>query len=195
MIKTLRYRGYDISETFDNSRDDFESMYGNLSLAEVKKCMSQEFIIDATDELPKILVVWLVDRKLGANTRDIKDALELHGSQHALVVADEGVTPQAKETLRALRATKKIYISVWTLPETMIFTPDHEYVPAHRVCTARERRKILTDYGSSKDKLPQIQHSDIMIRYLGATKNQLIEIKRPCETYPGQFTIYYRIVV
>ena len=198
MIKTLRFRGHPLPEgLYDISQEDFEEKYEDeANLQGVKEKMSEELIIEGTGQRQKILVIWLVDRKLGANVRDVKNKISEEKAQHAIVVADEGITHQARDTIRRLRTTEKIFIDVWTLDETMIFVPDHSLVPGHRICSARERRQIFETYGlkAKERKVPHIRTDDIMVRYLGASKGHLIELRRPSETNPGQTDLSYRLV-
>jgi len=194
MIKTLIYRGYTISNC-EMTFEEFVKTHRNKDVSDMKKSMSKGMIFKDS-KLPSIIVLWISERKLGANVRDVVDVLEKKNASHALVVADEGVTPQAKETLRLLRTTKKIFIDVWTIRESMIFTPDHVLVPPHRICSVQEKKKIYTCYGlqSKEVKIPKIRHDDVMIKYLGASKGQLIEIIRPSETNATKKIISYRVV-
>lgn len=199
MIKTLRYRGYSIAEgLYDMTHDEFVEKYEGYTLKDLKEEMTSELVIESQGSLPKILVFWLNEPKLGANIRDVHDKMEMSSSQHAFVVADEGITYQARESLRSLKTAKKFFIDVWTLEETSIFVPDHVFVPEHRICTPAQRREIFKAYGirpkDGQNKFPRIRLDDIMVRYLGASKGELIEIIRPSETSQGQTDMSYRLV-
>jgi DNA-directed RNA polymerase subunit H (RpoH/RPB5) len=191
MIKVLRYRGYTVPD--GPSPDDFCSRYSQMHLSALKKDLFMDYQTISSSHLPKILVVWLNEPKLGANIRDLYDLLK--DAKRALVVVDESVTPQARETIKSLHITEKIFIDVWTLDETMIFVPDHELVPKHRICSTQEKILVFDAYGlKNGSKIPRIKTDDIMVRYLGACKDQLLEITRPSETHSGQFDLTYRLV-
>ena len=197
MLKTIRYRGYGVPEKYIlRDIDEFIqrfSLNDNDSVEQLKSAMSGITFTGITD---KIVVYWYSDRRLGVGIREIVNDMENNAVKKALVVADDGMTPGCQDILKNLKLTKQIIIDVWTLKESMIFAPEHALVPKHRVCTLQEKKALYKSYGlKNKSELPHIKSDDVQVKYLGASKGQLIEITRKSDTNPKLDIITYRIVV
>jgi|SRR5579862_1330935 len=200
--RILQNRGYDIPIDITEDKSDYLDRYAELyedyTIEEIKKEFSYINYVDedssSNNTLSDILVKWHVDKKLGANITNIIDEMEREGIKKAFIISDCGITASCREILKNLKITKKIIIEVWTLKETMIYILDHVYVPKHRICTLNEKKQLFAAYAIDKKKLPRIAHDDIVVRYLDANKNQLIEITRKSDTNPDVNIITYRIV-
>lgn len=220
LLRIVEYRGYSVSsdlhyKTIDEFITAFDILSkmqdvdGNEDIETLKKEMSGSVFYNSTPSINTknsdttsafsnigIMIGWYPDHKLGVSIRDTVDDMEKKGVNKAIIVADEGVTAGCKDILKNLKIVKKISIDVMTLRESMIFVPDHTYVPSHRICTFAEKKALFKSYGlKTKDKLPYIKSDEIVIKYLGASKNQLIEINRISDTDPEKFIKTYRIVV
>jgi DNA-directed RNA polymerase subunit H (RpoH/RPB5) len=211
-LKIVLYREYiieddDVLAMLTEDFESFKEKYENFTLNEMKENMSDYFF---EKEQPKsktlkntrsrptknlIMIRWNLDHKLN-NVVDLVNTLENNKITKALVIADEGITPNCKDALKNVKIIKKITVDVWTLKESMIFVPDHILVPPHRICSAREKIHIMNVYGlKTVDKFPYISSSDVMVKYLGAIKGNLIEIIRQSETDATKNILTYRIVV
>jgi DNA-directed RNA polymerase subunit H (RpoH/RPB5) len=216
MLKTVEYRGYSVPKKLILDQTQFDKAYSTLSVDKLKESFGNLMFDDIkivtnktlknnkvnTNESSntqskkgRLLLKWVKDKKLGAGVRDVANIMKEEGIFRALIVADEGINPICKEILKNLKGCEKIIIDIWTLQESMIFVPDHVYVPKHRICTVKEKKSLYKAYGLKKKDLPWIRSDDVMVKYLGATKGQLIEITRPCDTNPNMMILSYRIVV
>ncbi len=175
IIKIMRYRGYIIPKDFDLTLEEFTETYGDKSLKSIKEYMSDELLFEHNGVT--LMAVW-VEKNLGTNVQDVYEMMIKKGATKALVVVETKVTSQASNILGMLRTTKRIFIDVWTMKESMIFVPDHKLVPKHRICSVKEKKRVLQQYGCRPNEIPQIGKNDVMVKYLGAAKGQLIEIIR-----------------
>lgn len=194
MIKILRYQSYIVPSHYDKTHKEFcEEYEGFETLNELKTSLSEGMIFEkATGQ--RVAVMWILDKKLGANIRDIVTDMESKKVTYGLIVADDGPTSQVGEPIKSLRITKKIYISVWSLKSSMIFIPDHRIVPLQRICTLYEKKDLYAKYNLTGEKIPKMGLTDPMVNVLGAQKGDLIKVLRISESNPEQKMISYRIV-
>jgi DNA-directed RNA polymerases I, II, and III subunit RPABC1 len=192
MLKVVEYRGIKVEDKYHKTQEEFFEEYKDCeSVEEIKERLS--YLVFGKED--KILLCWFKERKLGPSIRIVVEYMQNENVKKALVVVDEGVTPGSKEILKNLKICEKIIIDVWTLKESMIFVPDHIYVPTHRICSVREKKNLFKNYGLMKKNLPYITSDDIMVKYLGASKGQLIQILRVSDTNPECRIVSFRIVV
>jgi DNA-directed RNA polymerase subunit H (RpoH/RPB5) len=208
MLKVVLYRGYkiedeDVVSMLSENFLSFKERCDGFTLNKLKEDLSDYFFnrgkknkkLKNGPSQDLIMIRWNQDHKLN-NIVDLVNTLENNKIFNALIVADEGITPNCKDTLKNVKIIRKITIDVWTLKESMIFVPDHIFVPSHRICSLKEKIHIMNVYGiKSKDKLPYISSTEVMVKYLGAKKGNLIEIMRPSETDSSLNILTYRIVV
>jgi len=200
ILKLLKYRGFD-SKTVDKHIITEEAFYetyltGECTIEQLKNSLSEDMVFEKGGEnKTTTIVLWIVEAKLGANISEVNTSIVNANATSAIVIADNGVTAQAKETIRILRTTRKIIVDVWTLEESMVYTPEQKHVPEHRICSPKEKKEIYTVYGLKGDQLPKMVLGDTMVKFLGATQGQLIEIIRTSETDPSSKYKTYRIVV
>lgn len=69
---------------------------------------------------------------------------------------------------------------------------EHVLVPKHELIPDEQRSEILTQLGTSIDKLPKIHRTDPMIEEMGAKRGDLIRIVRNSQTAGS--SIYFRVV-
>lgn len=197
--KILNHRGYDVPIDITEHKNEYlercNKLYENYSIEEIKEEFSYINYVEEDSVLSDILVKWHLDKKLGANITNIVDEMESDKIKKAFIISDCGITASCREILKNLKITKKIIIEVWTLKETMIYILDHTYVPHHKICTPQEKKYLFKSYAINKKQLPRITHDDIVVRYLDATKGQLIEIIRKSDTNPDVYIKTYRIVL
>lgn len=195
MLKILKYRGYYVSKKYEKTREEFDYLYSEYTeLSAVKTAMSENMIFRKGGS--PVMVIWIHERKLGSNVRDVVSTLEENDILNAFIIADEGPTPQVGEVIKSLKVTKNIHIDIWTLHSSMVFIPDHKLVPKHRICSTRERKVIYDAYNLKvgDQKIPRLPTSDAIVKFLGASKGNLVEITRLSETDPSKWMLSYRIV-
>jgi len=213
VLKIAKYRGYSVpDERFMNIEeftvkyakyDDSNKLKEEMSGIIFEKEPPQKTPSDNQkgDVNAKIIVEWYSDKRIGIGIRDIVTKMEKEGIKNALVVVDNNLTAGCRDMIKNIKSTLHIIIDVWTLKESMIFVPDHVFVPKHRICSIQESKAICKAYGIKPNKnikidmLPHIKCDDVMVKYLGAKKGQLIEITRASDTNPKLEIITYRLVV
>lgn len=195
LLKIARYMKYEVPDDLDMELEDFIKKYSEFSLNDMKEDMT---ILLNEDKPNSLMLKWHLQHKLGVSVADTAEYMEHNKIMKAIIVADGGVTSSSgcNDILQNLRIAKRIIIEVWRLDESMIFVPDHELVPEHRICTLKEKKHLFKVCGfKSKDDMPYIKKDDIMVRYLGAVKNQVIETKEKCVSDPTLYILHYMIVV
>jgi DNA-directed RNA polymerase I, II, and III subunit RPABC1 len=203
MLKVLSLRGYYVPEDQHVTLERFTEEYGECDLNELKAAISGsvfKIAYDFRSEIPSTneydcIVYWHLEHKLGVSIRDIVDKMEEENIKRALVVSDGGTTPSCNEIIKNLKITRGLILDVWSLKESLIYVPDHILVPQHRICSIQEKKKLFKAHGITKEKLPYIRHDDVMVKYLGACKGNLIEITKKSDTNPSVKSVKYRIVV
>ena len=75
---------------------------------------------------------------------------------------------------------------------------EHELVPEHHLISEKEAKKVLKDFGLTKDQLPKIRLSDPCIRALDAIagpveEGMMVKIVRRSDT--SGMSVCYRLVV
>jgi DNA-directed RNA polymerases I, II, and III subunit RPABC1 len=196
MLKVLSLRGYYVPESHNTTFDEFRDKYGRFLLDDLKLAISgyvYETSVDKSNGC--ILLSWHMENKLGVSIRDIVNEMENENIKRAIVVSEGGVTSSCNEIIKNLKITKNIIIDTWSLKESMVYVPDHVLVPHHRICSVQEKKALFKAHGLTNEMLPRIKHDDIMVKYLGASKGQLIEITKKSETNPDVQMLKYRIVV
>jgi DNA-directed RNA polymerase subunit H (RpoH/RPB5) len=194
MIKILKCQSYQVPLEYEKSHSQFcEEMEDVQTLNELKNKLSENMIFEKEGG-KRVAVMWILDKKLGANIRDIVTDMESKSVNYGLIVADEGPTKQVGETIKSLKITKNIYISVWSLKSSMIFIPEHRLVPLQRICTKAEKKEVYAKYNIKGQQVPKMFLYDPIVSVLGAQKNDLIKIVRISESDPAKFMVSYRIV-
>jgi DNA-directed RNA polymerase subunit H (RpoH/RPB5) len=201
MLKTIKYRGYEFGTYKLLTKEEFDSRYNNFtefeSTDDIKEDIGDLVFGNENEgaKKGKILLRWVKDKKFGASIRDVSNMMRENNISKALIVADDGINPTSKETLKNLKICYGLTIDVWSLQESMIFPPEHVYTPKHRICTVKEKKDLYKTYGLKDKDLPRIKPDDVMVKYLGATRKQLIQITRRSDTNPQLYILYYRIVL
>lgn len=196
MLKTVSYRGYIVPDDLLLDRSQFDENFSEFeSVDDIKESIGDLLFESATKLEDRLLLRWVKDRKLGMSIRNISNTMISEGASKALIVADEGINPASKETLKNLKVCYALTIDVWSLQESMIFPPDHVYTPTHRICTLKEKKALYKAYGLKNKDLPRIKPDDVMVKYLGASRKQIIQITRKSDTNPDLYILYYRIVL
>ena len=191
ILEILRDRKYPIKDSDFMEYKDFIKLTENFDdELKFRKDMTLHYEKSVNN---KIMVIWPEKDKLGTNIRDIVIEIESFDVSRAIIVINDSVTNWGKSLIRHLHSEQK-YIDVYTLDETQYNIVNHILVPKHRICSKKEKAKIMLSYSAKPEKIPQIKSVDPMVRHLGAKKGQLLEITRDSDTQSGHKTITWRIV-
>jgi len=134
-------------------------------------------------------IVWeLTSARVSVKTiRTIcSEAVHSKASKLILVSIGKLTTFAAQET----KNMRDIQIETWQLSDLSINPELHELVPPHEILNSKRTKQRGI---KSPSELPKMQGTDMMARFLGAKKGDVIEIKR---THPeGHYYIVHRVVV
>lgn len=208
MLKIAKYQGYDVDNSLFLNYDEFRDKYINSSM-EIEEVVAEndedvdinqlkrDISMTFTKGKISVYVTWINENKLGgASLKDLVEKMTKDIIQNAFVISQEGIVATCQSTIKMLKVINKINISIWTFKDSLIFIPDHVHVPPHRICSVKEKNNIMKTYALNKHQIPIISYKDdVMVKTLGATKGQLIEILRPSETDPTFIIKTYRIVL
>ena len=213
MFRVVQYRGYVVPEEYIPLKNDtdnlsheeeelpvkmtytqFISKYQSSTLKEVKDAISDYVFEHAARDNDSIIVRWHPERKVGPSIRNLVDIMEHGNIMKAIIIADEGSTPMCKNIIRNVKSVKGMTIDVWDLADSQIFVPDDVTIPIHRILSVKEKAELMRKYAVDKTQLPEIERDDVMVKYLGALKGNLIECKRVSQSEPTFYELYYRMV-
>lgn len=196
-VKLAKYRGFYKADAHLKdiiNEEDFLKNYQDNSVNEIFESLND--LMKFPMSKPKLIFIWIANEKLGiAIVNKIADDMKKSHIKTCIVITEKPPTPKARDQLKNLRSDS-IYIDHFIFNSTLVFVPDHSLVPQHRICSHEEKQQILKSYCVQTNQLPQISHEDIMVKYLGAKKGNLLEILRRSETSDSEEYIpTYRIVV
>jgi DNA-directed RNA polymerases I, II, and III subunit RPABC1 len=190
ILEILEDRGFEIPDSDKLTQEEFIDWAGNDDEKTIRNAMT--LLYEKEDE-EKILVYWPIEPSLGTNVKMIYKEMVEKNIKKSIIVINTKVTSQSNKFIRDIAKLNYI-LYIYTLAETQFNITKHRLVPQHIICTPSEKKKLLTDYSINTKQLPCIKSSDVMIRHLGAKKDQIIRIIRDSETQPGYKTISYRVV-
>lgn len=209
MFRVVKHRGYVVPDEYINNivnpseeedlpvkmtYSQFVSKHQSSTLKEVKEAISDYVFEHSSRENDSIIVRWHPERKVGPSIRNLVDLMENGNIMKAIIVADEGFTPMCKSIIRNVKSVKRMTIDVWDLIDSQIFVPDDVTIPVHRILSVKEKADLMRKYSVNKTQLPEIERDDVMVKYLGALKGNLIECRRVSQSEPNFYELYYRIV-
>ncbi len=87
---------------------------------------------------------------------------------------------------------KSILVEPFIYKELCFNPTKHEFVHRHRIMGEDEVEGVLSQYMCKLSKMPKITSMDPIVRYLGAQKDDLMEILRTSKTTGSSY--YYRVV-
>jgi|694.fasta_scaffold53177_3 DNA-directed RNA polymerase I, II, and III subunit RPABC1 len=190
ILEILEDRGFEIPDSDKLSLEEFIDWAGEDDEKTIRNAMT--LLYEKEDE-EKILVYWPIEPSLGTNVKIIYKEMVEKNIKKSIIVINTKVTSQSNKFIRDIAKLNYI-LYIYTLAETQFNITKHRLVPQHIICTPSEKKKLLADYSINTKQLPCIKSSDVMIRHLGAKKDQIIKIIRDSETQPGYKTISYRVV-
>jgi len=212
MLEVLQDRGYDVSHLERISATKFQERHINEEEDAIKNSMTIQVTKSLSKKKDKTIrtqrsetttVIWPVEEKLGENVVGIIQKMGISDdwivdpspekTHKAIVIIDGCITPTTKSSLKII-AKRGIRIDVYTLEESLFNVMKSVLVPKHRIISKKEEKELLREYGITKKDMPEIKITEPPMRHLSPERGNIIEIKRPSDTQPGEYTIYYRVV-
>ena len=193
LFEILTMRGYDIDMSEISTVKDLQ----NENLDDLKEKF--ERIVQLPNSKNYLLIYWATQGKIGRDTIiTLTEKMKKENVSKALLIMNGKISAYANGVISSLKV-QKMYIEIFTEKELQINVTENFNVPLHQICSEEEKTEEFMKYSIKADQCPRILTTDIMVRYLGATKGQLIKITRPCETTPEiggekKYYITYRIV-
>jgi DNA-directed RNA polymerase I, II, and III subunit RPABC1 len=84
----------------------------------------------------------------------------------------------------------------WFLTKELLYNiTKNRLVPKHEILNDQEKKTVMTNFSVNAYQMPKIKETDPVMRYLGASKGQMIKITRTSEVLKGEKSISYRLVV
>lgn len=194
MLKMLKHRGYEIPEI--PKYKNFFQEYKDLPIEEVKDKMG---ITCSNKKQKQIQVLW-INGKMGIDEfKKIYESIITTDIKQLIFVCEEKNTIHTTNAISMVKKTSGIKIEIFMDVELGYCPVEHELVPTHILCSKKQEKEILKSF-PDKSKYPLILSSDVIAKYLGAEKGQIIKIIRPSMTMPSipdhNFTnISYRLVI
>ena len=138
-----------------------------------------------------VMCIWTSGIKLGANIQDIITTYT--DVKHFILVVESVVTSDCKKTISNL--VKIGYkIELFTIKELQYNIFDSQLVPVYRRIDKDEKEKLLATYGIKPINMTKLASSDVIVRYLGLDKGDVVCITRASDTLLGKEAIEYKIV-
>ncbi|XP_030371595.1 DNA-directed RNA polymerases I, II, and III subunit RPABC1-like [Scaptodrosophila lebanonensis] len=194
MAQMVHDRGYLVSSNEkDQTLEEFSAEFGRYPVSEKKPLRSDLTMMVAHIDDPKdvILVYFSDDIKVGIKTiRDCVTRMNTADIFHAILIIRSRMTPTARMSLQELPRYRMEY---FTERELMYNITEHEMVPKHIALTEAEKSELLAHYKVKMSQLMRITTTDVVARYYGLKKGQVVKIIRSSET-AGRY-ISYRAVV
>jgi len=194
MLQVLADRKYPIPDDAHLTYDEFVEWVGEDDEETVREAMTLVYEKDSAKAPDKIMVIWPNAPKLGTNMRDVYARMQEQECARAIVIVDHSVTHWAKSILRGLKQ-KKVHVDTYVLAESLFNVMEHRLVPKHTICSAVEKKRVMSAYAVGANELPHIRTTDPVVRHLGAARGQLLKITRDSVTQSGQDSVTYRLVV
>lgn len=190
VLEMLRDRGHRVDDAAFLTRSDFGSRV-NAVMAEGR---GDDFTIVTQDEVNKdrVIVFFPESTKLGKQSfRDLVKKMTNLNLTHCIMVIKGGVSPAVNKLVTTLNV-HKYRTELFFDEELVVNITKHKMVPKHVALTKQEKQDILDKYSVTDAQLPRIKQSDVVSRYYGFRRGQLIQITRDSDT-AGKY-VTYRIV-
>jgi len=177
-LQMLRDRGYKVSSDY-------------LKLKTVLPSAKDLYIQGESDSLGPIGVFWSLDDKV--RTEMVRSLIlemdKLKLTHVILITPNDNYTSGTKKVLLDLIKSKKWKIETFEFSELQYNPIQHELIPKYKILTKEEEKKLEEAYQLQDfQQLPILRYDDIMSRYLGLSRNRIVQFIRPDKT------INYRLV-
>lgn len=180
IIKLLLKRGYTLNTSCKSmTLDEFKLAYPNA--------LTDRNTLKMVVQKDEILAVHFFDEnKLGLKV--LKQTLESYENQkisNLILILKESMSPACK---RLLENTEVFYEA-----ELKYNITEHRSVPEHIILTEEEKQEVLKQYKCTENQLLYIYSHDIVVRYIGGKKGQVIKVIRDSAT--ANKAVVYRLVI
>lgn len=140
--------------------------------------------------------IYIFDQmKVGVKSiKDVLDVVFEKDLKHIICVYRNEITTFARQYIEQVCFENKVRIEQFTFKDLTFNVTKHELVPHHEIISTSEILHLLKTFKISSKNLPIISINDPVVKYLGATKNDVIKIYR--KEFNSCFTssIYFRKV-
>ena len=179
-LQMLRDRGYKVSNDY-------------LKLKTVLPSAKDLYIQGESDSLGPIGVFWSLEDKV--RTEMVRSLIlemdKLKLTHVILITPTDNYTSGTKKVLLDLLKSKKWKVEIFEFSELQYNPSQHELNPKYRILSSEEVKKLMEAYElQDLRQLPILRYDDILSRYLGLSRNRVVQFVRPG---PDK-TVNYRLV-
>jgi len=177
-LQMLRDRGYKVSSDYTKVKTVLPSA-------------KDLYIQGESDSLGSIGVYWSLEDKVRTEmVRSLILEMDKLKLTHAILITPtDNYTSGTKKVLLDLIKSKKWKIETFEFSELQYNPIQHELLPKYKILTKEEENKLQEAYQLQDfQQLPILRYDDIMSRYLGLSRNRIVQFIRPDKT------INYRLV-
>eukprot|EP01147_Barroeca_monosierra_P002309 gene2309-5294_t len=187
-------RGYLVTkEMTEMPFDQWNDLYGErIGHLEGRRELSYFARKESGDFHDQLLVYFPNDPDVSTSLiKSIHAKLQQEGASRAIIVYKGKLSNTVRKVITPLRELD-FFFEFFTEAEMAVNVTRHRLVPKHEVLSEAEKQALLQRYSITADKLPVMQDTDPVARYLGLGEGQVVRIVRASET-AGRY-ITYRIV-
>ena len=170
----------------DRGHLDFKNEYDTLEK------FSNIYPKNLNIELENLKIYFVLEKLKKPLVQILNKDLDDIGINNAIIISEDITSPTKKYILNVLNTSGR-YIEIFLCNELTYNPFRHILVPKHRILSLEEKFDILKIYKTEIDNFPKIKTSDKIVRYLGAKKNDMLEIIRLSES--NGYYKYYRLVI
>ena len=177
-LQMLRDRGYKVSSDYTKVKTVLPSA-------------KDLYIQGESDSLGSIGVFWSLEDKVRTEmVRSLILEMDKLKLTHAILITPtDNYTSGTKKVLLDLIKSKKWKIETFEFSELQYNPIQHELLPKYKILSKEEEKKLQEAYQLQDfQQLPILRYDDIMSRYLGLSRNRIVQFIRPDKT------INYRLV-
>ena len=176
-------RGYAPDYTLESTSEGEERMKEiceDIQLTHILEPYIDELVQTYTKSgsvpIPKVWVMWMGDLGVG-HVYNIYQKIKTESIKHLIIVIDSKITCKARETLQNIKKVDHLKLEIFYESYLQYNPTNHDLVPTHRICSTREKQRILFAYGVKPHQVPKIRSEDPVAKFIGATKGKMVEIK------------------
>ena len=160
--------------------DDFDKYY---------KLLSKDNELNILEGSDKKIVIKLYKTKLNTikNDKEIETLINSYLNYHKILIVCD-ITVKANKQINDIQN-----FEVFKMNEVIKDIAKYHLVPKHILLSKEQAEQVMDEYKLKKKDMGRIFIDDPMVRYLYATKDDIIQIIRP-SVYAG-YSTYYRLVV
>lgn len=125
-------------------------------------------------DVPRTIGVYYCTLNVGGIRKVDVEKQEL-GINRVILVSDEASTSSAKKELATLGIAN---FEVFLISELQYNVTKHKLYAPHVLLSPKETEELLKKYRCTLDKLPVLLKTDVVARYFGLQKNQVVRIER-----------------